>query len=296
MRLKIKMMITSQTLLRKIITWACVLATGLSWQLKAAAVDTVMIQSKSMNKAIRCVVITPESYDNNKVDQYPAVYLLHGYNGNYSDWIKKAPNIQELSDRFDVLIICPDGAKNSWYFDNPNVDTMQCETHIAEEVLPYIDEHYRTREDKEGRAITGLSMGGHGALYLALKHSEKFGAVGSMSGGVDLRPFPNAWELKNVLGTYNDNPENWDKHSVINLLHMASGSNTQFFIDCGMDDFFIEVNRALHEKMMYLNIPHDYTERPGKHDWLYWQNAIVYQIVFFDSMFKKSANKTTKTK
>lgn len=77
--------------------------------------------------------------------------------------------------------------KNSWYFDSPVDTAYRYETHISKEVVGFIDGHYRTRANKKYRAITGLSMGGHGALFIALRHSDIFGAAGSISGGVDLK-------------------------------------------------------------------------------------------------------------
>ena len=255
--------------------------------LKGAEVDTVLIRSQAMNKSIKCVVIKPNSYDQNQTDRYSTIYLLHGYNGNYADWVKKAPNVKALADQYDVLIICPDGAKNSWYFDSPVDPAMKYETHIVREMIPFIDKNYRTHKKKEKRAITGLSMGGHGALFLALNHPELFAAAGSMSGGVDLTPFPGNWQIAERLGRYNDQYSAWEQHSVINRIHLAGDKPMDLIIDCGVDDFFLEVNRALHERMLYLNIPHHYIERPGEHNWEYWQEAIKYQLLFFYNVFSR---------
>ncbi len=260
--------------------------------LNAATVDTVSVKSLAMNKPIQCVVIKPNGYDKNPTDRYTTVYLLHGYGGSYADWVKKAPNIKALADQYNVLIICPDGAKNSWYFDSPVEPSMKYETHIIQEVIPFIDKNYRTLNTRESRAITGLSMGGHGALFLALNHPELFAAAGSMSGGVDLTPFPGNWEIADRLGKYGDQASVWEQHSVINRMHLASGKPVAFMIDCGVDDFFLQVNRALHERMLYLNIPHQYIERPGAHNWEYWQEAVAYQVLFFHRVFSKYDGKT----
>ena len=266
--------------------------TGCCWMilasfiLNAATVDTVSVKSLAMNKSTQCVVIKPNGYDENPTDRYVTVYVLHGYSGNYSDWVKKAPNVKALADQYDILVICPDGAK-SWYFDSPVDNNMRYETHIIQEVIPFIDKNYRTLNTRDSRAITGLSMGGHGALFLALNYPELFAAAGSMSGGVDLTPFPGNWEIADRLGKYDDQPAVWEQHSVINRMHLASGKPMAFMIDCGVDDFFLQVNRALHERMLYLNIPHHYIERPGAHNWEYWQEAVAYQVLFFHRVFSK---------
>ena len=91
-------------------------------------------------------------------------------------------------------------ALNSWYFDSPVLKDFQYESFYTKTLVPYIDAHYRTVASRQGRAITGLSMGGHGALFLAMRHTDLFGACGSMSGGVDIRPFPLNWNIPDVLG------------------------------------------------------------------------------------------------
>ena len=141
-------------------------------------------------------------------------------------------------------------------------------------------------KDKKGRAITGLSMGGHGGLYLAIKHQEVFGAGGSMSGGVDIRPFPNNWDMSLRLGKYDEHPDNWEKYTVINLLHLIKPNSLALIIDCGTEDFFFKVNENLHQQMLYRNIAHDYIIRPGAHNWNYWVNAVQYQLLFMSNFFK----------
>lgn len=131
-------------------------------------------------------------------------------------------------------------------------------------------------------------MGGHGAMWLSINHPDVFGACGSMSGGVDIRPFPNNWSMKSWLGSYKDNPTVWDEHTVINQLNKIEPNTLSIIIDCGTGDFFYEVNKQLHEKLTYLNIPHDFITRPGIHDKPYWTNAIKSQLVFFDTYFQKN--------
>lgn len=266
---------------------------------KAAQIDTVLIHSQAMNRDIPIIVVTPEGYQQGQ-QFYPAVYLLHGYSGNYTDWTSKAPNVTELADQHQLLLVCPDGGFNSWYFDSPIDPASQYETHVSEEIVRYVDEHYRTIPENKGRAITGLSMGGHGALFLAIRHQDIFGAAGSMSGGVNLTFDINAWEIELKLGRYEENPLRWDSLSVINILDSIQRDSLAMIIDCGVDDFFIEINRRLHHELLQKDIPHDYIERPGAHNWHYWRNAIKYQLLFFRTYFdehlpqeNQEAGKTT---
>ena len=251
---------------------------------KASKVDTVSTYSTSMKKNIKAVVITPDA--SAAAEKLPVLYLLHGYSGNQSDWISKVKAITDLADQYKMIIVCPDGNFSSWYFDSPVDKNWKYETYVSTELPAWIDAHYKTVSTREGRAITGLSMGGHGALYLAFKHQDIFGAAGSMSGGVDLRPFPLNWDLAKRLGSYAEFPERWDNNSVINLTHLLTAKSLPLIIDCGTEDFFYGVNVKLHNKLADNNIPHDFISRRGAHNWEYWSNAIHYQVLFFSRFFK----------
>ena len=258
--------------------------------LKAATIDTVLIFSKSMHKNVKCVVIKPDAYNNNS-NRFPVVYLLHGYSGDYANWVTKAPDILQSVDENKFLVVCPDGAFSSWYFDSPVDTAMKYETNVTLEIPAYIDAHYRTITDRKARAITGLSMGGHGALYLAIRHENIFGAAGSMSGGVDIRPFPDSWDIKKVLGDFTTHQDNWNNNTVINMVDTLTNGVLAITFDCGVDDFFLQVNRNLHQKLLDKKIDHDYIERPGGHNGVYWKNSIDYQVLFFSKFFNASPSK-----
>ncbi|MCF2520454.1 alpha/beta hydrolase family protein [Dyadobacter sp. CY351] len=254
----------------------------------AATVDTVQVYSNIMKKSLKTVVIRPSQYDSGRA--YPVVYLLHGYSGNHADWISKAKGFETAADTYNMIIVCPDGGYSSWYWDSPMDAQSQYETYVSKELVSFIDSKYKTVKDRAGRGITGLSMGGHGALYLAFRHQDVFGAAGSMSGGVDIRPFPNNWNMPDRLGKYADQPERWEKNTVINMLHLLTPNSLALIIDCGVDDFFFKVNEKLHEQLVYRNIPHDYLVRPGAHNWPYWTNAVQYQLLFMSNYFNKKPN------
>lgn len=257
-----------------------------SFSCYAGNIDTLNIHSASMNKEIKNIVITPKGYGSG-TNQYPVLYLLHGATGNYASWSKRVPKITDYADTYNIIIVCPDGGYTSWYFDSPIDRKMRYETFISKELITAVDTKYNTIKSRKGRAITGLSMGGHGAFYLAFRHQDTWGAVGSMSGGVDLRPFPNNWDISKRIGTYATSPEVWEKSSIINMVHLLDGKSLKIIFDCGINDFFHQVNLNMHKKLIERNIPHDYTERPGKHNWKYWGNAIKYQLIFFNDFFQQ---------
>lgn len=217
----------------------------------AQSVDTVAVWSQSMKKNIKNVVITPANYKTAKNERFPVVYLLHGAGGSYSNWIKKAPFLPELASRYGMIIVCPDGNTHSWYWDSPVDTTSRYETYVSKELREFIDKTYRTVDSREGRAITGLSMGGQGALFLAFRHLDLYGACASMSGGVDIQSFPSSWYMEQKLGSQAENPERWAEYSIMNQLYRLKPTSIKIIFDCGTDDFFYTVNKRLHEQMEY---------------------------------------------
>lgn len=256
----------------------------LSVKMFAGTVDTVSVYSNSMHKAIKCVVVKPDMY---KVGgkKFPVVYLLHGYSGNYSNWIIKVPELKTYVDQYQTIIVCPDGNYSSWYFDSPVDSNFRYETFVATELVGFIDANFKTLTNKKHRAITGLSMGGHGGLFVGLRHSDVFGAAGSMSGGVDLKESGNRYDISKRIGDTINHATNWYNLSVINLIEKYTATDLKIIFDCGDEDIFIGGNRRLHQKMKLLKIPHEYTERPGKHNWDYWRNSISFQLLYFQHFF-----------
>ena len=252
---------------------------------EASKVDTLAVYSASMNKKVGVSVITPEGVD--KGERLPVVYLLHGYGDNHLHGYLKLTEVRRFADCLRMIVVTPDG-DSSWYFDSPIDPTYRYETFVSKELVSYVDSHYPTRANWAGRAITGLSMGGHGALYLAMRHQDVFGAAGSMSGGVDFRPFPEKWDIKKRLGTLEEYPENWDNNTVMAQLHLLKGNNLQLIFDCGTEDFFYEVNCKLHEELAKLKIPHEFTSRPGNHNWDYWKRSLRDHLLFFSDFFKET--------
>jgi S-formylglutathione hydrolase FrmB len=253
---------------------------------RAGQLDTLEIFSPTMQKVARCLVITPDDYTFSK-KPYPVLYLLHGWSGNFAGWLTDAPQLRQHADTYQMIIVCPDGGYDSWYLDSPVDSTVRYDTYVSREVVAMVDYYYHTIREPEGRAISGLSMGGHGAMILTIRHPDVFGAAGSMAGGLDLRPFKqNDWDLKGVLGDPLLHWNNWEENSVVNLLPTLKGKNIPLIIDCGVGDFFLEANREAHRRLLELDYPHDYTERSGEHNSEYWGHAVDFQVFFFDKFFK----------
>lgn len=247
----------------------------------------VAIPSAQMNKVFNANVILPAGYYPDSANRfYPVVYLLHGYSGNYANWYERVPQLTELASRYELIIVTPEGNYNSWYLDSYQDSTQRFFSYISQEVPRYIDAHFRTLSGARNRAITGLSMGGHGALTIALARPEGFGMAGSMSGVVNLVPMADKLEVKEHLGEYTADSLLWQQHSV---LHIAATQSKfpEIIFDCGSSDEFIEDNRSLHELLKSREVAHTFIERPGNHDWIYWQEAVEVQLAFFARRFSR---------
>jgi S-formylglutathione hydrolase FrmB len=230
------------------------------------------------------VVITPGNTKTTS-ERFPTVYLLHGFSGNYSNWVQRVPMLTSYADEYGTVIVCPDGEFSSWYFDSPVDSSMRYETYVASEIPQYVEANYPVVKDRKARAITGLSMGGHGGLFLGFRHADFFGACGSMSGALAIEYITRGYHVEKRLGD-TTNKERYRNYSIMNQMEQPLKDSLAIIIDCGTEDFVIGMNRLAHQKMLSLKIPHEYIERPGKHDWQYWAIAVHNQLFFFHNYFR----------
>lgn len=250
---------------------------------QAGRVITHTLHSDVMNRDIAVTVIVPD----NLTGPLPVVYLLHGAYGNERSWLDIKPNLPDIADEKRMIFVSA-AALNSWYFDSPIMKDFQYETFMTRDLIAFVDSHYPTLARREGRAITGLSMGGHGALFLSMRHKDLYGAAGSMSGGVDFRPFPQNWNIPDVLGEMAAHMDSWNSHTVVAQLDRIENGDLRITFDCGEDDFFLEVNKDLHKRLLGRGIGHDFTTRPGGHTSEYWANSIDYHLLFFQKFFNSN--------
>jgi len=265
----------------------------------SATVDSIEIASVAMKKTYMAAVVLPDSYKKNK-SPYPVLYLLHGGGGHFRDWLTSTPDkmvVKNLADQYNLIIVMPEGETFGWYLNSPVNKESQFESYIIDDVIGKIDKTYRTVKDRKGRVITGLSMGGHGSLYLSTRHSDLFCAAGSMSGAVDLNW--TGWKIspefltrvkqgfQNTIGD-TTNSSLYASYSVVNMADKMGTNGVKLIIDCGVDDFLIEANRELHHRLVYNHTAHDYTEHPGGHSWDYWQNSLPFHVLFFYNVLKSN--------
>ncbi|MBC9933147.1 alpha/beta hydrolase [Chitinophaga qingshengii] len=249
----------------------------------AATVDTLAVFSNAMGKSVRTLVISPEA---KKAGQrFPAVYVLHGYSGNPDRTLKEdIPSLPALADQYGILFILPDGAFDSWYINSPVKKNSQYETFIGQELVSYVDQHYPTLATRDQRALMGWSMGGHGALYVGVKHATNFGALGSICGAVNFIPFARDFGIDKLVGP---DSTQWKYYNVLDNAPYFIFSQQQLVISCGAGDPFLAYNRRLHEYLEQQHVPHTYIEEPGVHDHDYWSKAAQYQVLFMHQYFTR---------
>lgn len=270
-------------MMKRRVLFALLLALLCGSRAAAARIDTLSLDSRVLNRPVTVVAVLPDGASEHH--PAPLLLLLHGYGGDAFSWLKIKTGLPALVDRTGIALLCPDGGQ-SWYMDSPVDTTSRYESFLVGELIPYADAHLPVARDARHRAVAGLSMGGFGAMRLGLLHPDLFGAAGSMSGGLDIRPFPGRWELDRLLGRQSESPENWERMTPINLIPQLDPARTPaLIIDCGYDDFIFEVNRAFHRELRRRGIPHDFCVRPGEHELSYWANAIDYQMLFFSKFF-----------
>ena len=93
--------------------------------------------------------------------------------------------------------------------------------------------------------------------------------------------------MSKQLGEFAANRKRWDEYTVINQIDKIQNGDLAIIIDCGESDFFLEVNKALHQRLLGRGIDHDFITRPGTHNRIYWNNSIDYQILFFEKFFSR---------
>ncbi len=252
-------------------------------QYKSVGQQQFVIKSDYLAAADTSIIFFPKHQNNISNNKLPLIILLHGYGGNYKQW-SKIVDLQALSNRFNCIIACPDGLKDSWYFDSPLQKNSKFELFFLKQYLPYLKTNFAV--DTNGIFITGLSMGGHGAMYLFLRHPELFASAGSTSGVLDLNYSSLKYSsLSNKLGEYNDNKDRFNKYSCINNLDKIKFTNKPIIFDCGNRDHLYQANKNFKERCDSLHINAFYFSFPGRHNRMYWRKSILYHFIYFNRIY-----------
>jgi putative tributyrin esterase len=254
-----------------LVLFICVSANG--------RIETVRFQSKIAGAILPYNVILPADYNTSTTTRYPVLYLLHGLTGHYSDWTTRS-TVVDHARRYRMIIVTPEG-NDSWYVD-------KYETYILDELIPDVQQRYRTIEARYGRAIAGLSMGGYGATKFGLKSPQTFAFAASLSGAFGVTSFtekdvPQLWhaslKLFGPLGSETRRVN--DLFEIVKNLPAARIASLPFFyFDCGTEDaaLIFTFNRDLAKLMVDRKIPHEFRQLPGDHSWAYWDQQIPHVL------------------
>ena len=254
----------------------------------AAKVETFTVHSAAMDKDITVAAILPDGYSQSR--KYPVVYMLHGAGGSYETFTMV--DARFLCDKHGFIGISPDGCGMSWWWDSPVDPAFRCETFVIAEVMPFVERKYAIDARRERRAILGGSMGGHGACWLGFRHKDLFGAVGSIFGGVDVRPFSKKWDIAKRLGPLQGNEDVWKAHCAVTEAAKLANGDVELCMMIGTRDFFLKVNRDMHELLSKNGVEHTYieyaTESPktSGHCRTFCTYALPVMFTFFDNYFK----------
>lgn len=247
--------------------------------LSGFAQNQLVYKSKNLPRPDTTWVFVPKTFE--KSQSLPVIFLLHGYSGNYKQW-NGIMDAQKYADEYNMLIVCPDGMFSSWYLNSPVKPDWQYENFFFDELFPDIKKQYNFDEKKV--FITGLSMGGHGALHLFIKRPDLFTAAGSTSGGVKLAESFGKFGLPDLLGNPPAEDQLWKTFSVLHNIEKLKGNNKPIYFDCGASDFFYVGNNELKQKCDDLKLNATYLSQPGAHNGQYWKKSIKQQFEFFKNL------------
>jgi S-formylglutathione hydrolase FrmB len=256
--------------------------------------------SKILGHPVPYCVILPSDYDSNKTSDYPALYFLHGLGGNEQMLLNSGGMnmIQDLRDSKRIgefLIVAPDAGRS--FYINSRDGKVRYEDFFIREFLPYIESHYRVRAERKSRGITGVSMGGYGALRFALRYPNLFVAVSAHSPAL-IETLPNikvsrdqATAVAEVLGKAFGSPVDaafWQRESPFTIVKDGPRPvGLQIYFDCGTDDEFgfNKGNEQFHELLTARGIPHEFHLYPGGHDWDYFAEHLPASFEFQSHAF-----------
>ena len=283
-----------------VILFVAVLATAQASRIETAIpvgssrVVTEELESKLMGRKMPYRVVLPNGYADKSESgrRYPVVYLLHGLFGHFDNWTART-EVVDYSAAYKFIIVTPEG-ENGWYTDNLTKDGHQYESYLIKELIPSIDKKYRTIDQRDMRAIAGLSMGGYGALKLGLKYRDLFVLAGSFSGAIGAGRSTEK-EIPGAVGKSIDETfgpvggEIRKANDPFDAIQRATPENIKTFpflyLDCGTEDFFFQNNRDFVELLIQKKVPHEFRQLPGAHDWTYWNKQVKQFLEVSDGFF-----------
>jgi len=262
------------------------------------------MESDILGKEVSFSIYLPPDYEESS-RSYPVLYLLHGYSDDETGWTQFG-EVKNIMDQHvqktsvtPMIIAMPD-AGVSWYI-NSHDDSVRYEDFMVEEFITHIEKKYRTRAEKQYRAIAGLSMGGYGSMVLAVKNPGLFAASAPLSAAISTRDDILTMSMDRWNSIYGNRygrnlegrerlTDHYKKNSVLDIIKNSepdSLKKVRYYIDCGDDDFLIRGNMETHRVMLDQEIPHEFRVRDGAHNWTYWRTALPEVLKFVSESFHR---------
>ncbi len=265
----------------RLLVWSLFITALLPFGLFAqSAVRVDSFYAPSLARVKKFSYILPQPYQ--KSSHYPILYLLHGYGGGYLDWSSRT-GIRQYVRNASLIVVMPDG-ENSWYVDAADDPSSRFEEYTTSDLPAYVQ--HRFPVDTTRQAIAGLSMGGDGALVLAMRHPDRFRFAGSLSGAITV-PHANAdttslavkYLTASLLKAYGSRPGTfWDDHDVFFLFkRLTIRPSPYVYLVIGSEDGYRDFIAAHHQFVDSLRvnkIAFEYHETPGGHSWKFWDREI----------------------
>jgi putative tributyrin esterase len=207
---------------------------------------------------------------------WSVLYLLHGRSDDQTSWCRRT-SIERYAEKWpSLMIVMPDSGRS---FSCDAVDGPAYASAFVNDLVPFIDRTFKTRAEKAGRCIGGLSMGGYGAVKLALQFPQLFVSVHAHSAAFN---WAHGWrdeekETQLILGK--ENVAGGGPNDLYRLAD-ACPAPPALSIDCGVDDFILDHSRDFHAHLDKIGVPHEYAEFPMGHGWDYWDVHIQEALAF----------------
>lgn len=244
-------------------------------------IETVIF-SQSLGFEVPYLVYLPPGYDSQPDRRYPVLYMLHGLGGDrymarVQGLFTAADNLILEGEIEPLIIIAPEGQRSYWV--NHAENGPRWGNYITVDLVQEVDSRYRTVPKRASRAIGGISMGGHGALQLAMTSNE-FGVVGAHS--VALRKYEEAFPFFGDRAYF-------EAHDPVSLCrkYRERAQSMKIWIDIGSEDIWYRAATDFHQLLESQDIKHEWRVFPGAHDIDYWRAHAYDYLKFYDRALEK---------
>ncbi len=274
----------------------------------ATALDCGSVPSAILGRSVNVCVALPQDYQASSSIRYPTLYFLHGLFENERRWSERGGEqvLNELMTRGAIgkfLVVVPDGGRT--FYVNSQDGRERYEDFFIQELMSAIDHKYRTIPTPAARGISGTSMGGYGALHLAMRHPDIFGSASAHSAALlpkfpDPIPAEGRWKFyaRVLEGSFGAplNERYWEENSPLTLAeHPERFAGLKLYFDCGDHDRygFNEGAQLLDRILTAKGFPHEFTLRPGDHGWTYLTQYLKYSLLFHWRWFREAERNQT---